>query len=343
MKPNPNVAIVILNWNGKMFLEQFLPALTAHSGSAVQLVVADNGSTDDSLSYLETSWPGIRIIRLSRNYGFARGYNAALKQVQADYYVLLNSDVEVTAGWLQPLIDLMESDEQIGACQPKLLDWKQRNLFEYAGAAGGWMDRYGYPFAKGRVFDALEEDKGQYDRPEPVFWASGACLCIRSALFHQLHGFDAYFFAHQEEIDLCWRLQLAGFQIFSCPQSVVYHVGGGTLPYSNPQKTYLNFRNNRIMLSKNLPFRTKLWIMPARCFLDAISAWKGLFSGNWGYFLAVLKAHVAFIGWWLFHRRKSVFPKKRDGLLHGYFRGNIAWAHFVQKKKTFTELTAKKG
>ncbi len=343
MNALPKVAVVILNWNGRKYLEQFLPSVTAATYSNYEVIVADNGSTDDSIAFLQESYPAIRIIAMDKNYGFAKGYNEALKQVVADYYMILNSDVEVPQGWLQPMVALLENDTTIAACQPKILSYNNKKLFEYAGAAGGWLDKYGYPFAKGRVFDVCEEDKGQYDQTEPVFWASGAALFIRSAVFHKVKGFDEYFFAHQEEIDLCWRIQLAGYKIYSCPASVVYHVGGGTLPRGNSKKTYLNFRNNHIMLSKNLPFSKKLWIMPVRNLLDAISAWKGLLSGDGGYFIAIIRANAAFVKWWLFYQGRSVFPASKKGKLSGYLPKNIAWLHFVKKKKVFTEIVGKTG
>jgi GT2 family glycosyltransferase len=343
LNAEPNIAVVILNWNGKKFLEQFLPSVTSFSSSIARLIVADNGSTDDSISFLQQTYPAIPIISLDKNYGFARGYNEALKQVDADYYVILNSDVEVTEGWLQPMIELLQNDKSIAACQPKILSYHNKKMFEYAGAAGGWMDKYGYPFAKGRVFDVCEDDHGQYDQTEPIFWASGAALFIRADVYHEMKGFDEYFFAHQEEIDLCWRIQLAGYKIYSCPSSIVYHVGGGTLPKGNSKKTWLNFRNNRIMLSKNLPWQKKLWIMPFRNLLDAVSAWKGLVSGDSGYFVAVIKAHISFIKWWLFHRKQSVFPKNRSGKLAGLLNKNIAWLHFAKKKKHFDEIVGKTG
>lgn len=338
MSLSSKVAVVILNWNGRKHLEQFLPSVTAATYSNYEVIVADNGSTDDSLSFLQLHYPGIRTILFKENYGFAKGYNEALKQVKADYYVLLNSDVEVQPGWLEPMVELLEKDRSIAACQPKILSWHNKKLFEYAGAAGGWLDEYGYPFAKGRVFDICEEDKGQYDQSEPIFWASGAALFIRPAVYHAVKGFDEYFFAHQEEIDLCWRIQLAGHKIYSCPASVVYHVGGGTLPKGNSLKTYLNFRNNRIMLSKNLPLSKKIWVMPARNLLDGISAWKGLLSGDGGYFIAILRAQLSFIKWWLFNKKKSVFPEHRNKPLLGFLKKNMAWQHFVKKKKAFSEI-----
>ena len=341
MSPSPKISIVILNWNGQKYLEQFLPSVLLSGYSNYDIIVADNGSVDESVSFLQKNYPGIRLIRFNENYGFAKGYNEALKQVDADYYSILNSDVEVQPGWLQPMVDLLEKNKNIAACQSKLLSYNNKKMFEYAGAAGGWLDKYGYPFAKGRVFDVSEEDRGQYNQSEPIFWASGAALFIRSSVFHEMKGFDEYFFAHQEEIDLCWRIQLAGYKIYSCPLSVVYHVGGGTLPKGNSLKTYLNFRNNRIMMSKNMPLSKKLWVMPVRNMLDAISAWKGLLTGDGGYFIAILRAQLAFIKWWLFHKKKSVFPATKKGKLSGYLQKNMVWQHFAKKKKYFSEIVGK--
>jgi GT2 family glycosyltransferase len=343
LNSSPKVSIVILNWNGRNYLEKFLPYIFITTYPNYEVIVADNGSTDDSVSFIEKNYGEIRVIRFEQNYGFAKGYNEALQQVEGDYYVLLNSDVEVIPGWLEPMVNLLERDSNIAACQPKILAYNDRKKFEYAGAAGGWLDEYGYPFAKGRVFDITEEDHGQYDQQEEIFWASGAALFIRPSVFHAVKGFDNYFFAHQEEIDLCWRIQLAGYKIYSCPAAVVYHVGGGTLPRGNSLKTYLNFRNNRIMLSKNLPFSKKIWVMPVRNFLDAISAWKGLFTGDGGYFIAILRAQMAFIKWWLFYKKKSVFPERRQGPLSGFLKKNMAWQHFVKKRRKFSEIVEKSG
>jgi GT2 family glycosyltransferase len=257
--------------------------------------------------------------------------------------MILNSDVEVTKDWLSPMVALLERNPNIAACQPKILSHANRSLFEYAGAAGGWLDKYGYPFARGRVFDVCETDRGQYDSEEPVFWASGAAMFIRSSVFHAMKGFDEYFFAHQEEIDLCWRIQLAGHQVYACPSSVVYHVGGGTLPKGNSLKTYLNFRNNRIMLSKNLPFMKRLWVMPVRNLLDGLSAWKGLLSGDAGYFVAILRAQFAFLKWWLFYRAKSNLPQSRKAQLKGFSGRNIVWLHFVRRRKYFSEIMGKEN
>lgn len=334
----PKVAIVILNWNGQKHLEKFLPSVLASTYKNYEVVVADNGSIDNSVLFLEKFYPGIKIILLEKNLGFAKGYNEALKKTEADYYVILNSDVEVQPGWLQPAIELLEMDKQNAACQPKLLSYKNKTVLEYAGGAGGWLDAFGYPFARGRIFDVCEEDHGQYDEQQQIFWVSGAAMIVRSSVFHEMKGFDEYFFAHQEEIDLCWRMQLAGYKLFSCPTSVVYHVGGGTLPRGNTLKTYLNFRNNQIMLYKNLPWQQKWWKIPFRIFLDALSAWKGLLKGDSGYFLAILRAHAAFAKWLFFNRHKSVFPKIRTGKLAGHYKCNLVWQHFVLGKKYFSQI-----
>lgn len=338
----PTIAIVILNWNGRSFLEKFLPFVTASVCAGAEVIVADNNSSDDSVSFLRERYPQLRVIEMDKNRGFAGGYNEALRHVDSDYYVLLNSDVEVKPGWLEPMIGLMESDWSIGACQPKIMMYADKRSFEYAGAAGGWLDYLGYPFAKGRIFDVCEEDHGQYDRPEPIFWASGAALFIRARLYHEMGGLDTYFFAHQEEIDLCWRLQLAGYKIYSCPQSVVYHVGGGTLPKGNERKVFLNFRNNLIMMVKNMPAGEWLWKIPYRFLLDTVSAWKSLLAGEGVYFLAITEAHLAFIKWLVFKRKESVFPKKRGGKLLGWYSRSIVWQYFVVGRKTFSEIVKRK-
>jgi len=339
----PRVAIVILNWNGRKHLHQFLPSVEASTYPNIDIIIADNASTDDSIEFVQQNYTGIRIIILNKNFGFAKGYNEALKQVNADYYVLLNSDVEVTPGWVEPVIELMEKDVTTGACQPKILMHAHKELFEYAGAAGGWLDCFGYPFARGRIFDYCEKDEGQYDSNAPIFWASGAAMFVRAKVYHELGGLDEFFFAHQEEIDLCWRMQLAGYTIMACPASVVYHVGGGTLPKGNERKVFLNFRNNLIMLAKNLPLSQRLWKMPCRFVLDIISAWKSLFGGEFTYFLAIAEAHYAFFEWLFFHRKKSIFPAKRRASLQGWYLHSIVWKHFVEGKKRFFEITGSKS
>lgn len=338
----PSVAIVILNWNGKNFLEQYLPSVMASLYSNKKIIVADNASTDDSISFLQNNYPQVQIIQNPANEGFAKGYNTALKQVRADYYVLLNSDVEVTPSWIEPVIRLMESDTTIAACQPKILAFDDKTKFEYAGACGGWLDEFGYPFSRGRVFDVCETDKGQYDDVQQCFWAGGAAFFVRASVYHELKGLDEFFFAHQEEIDLCWRMQLAGYKIFAQPASVVYHVGGGTLQRGNTQKTFLNFRNNLVMLAKNLSFAEALWKIPFRIFLDALAAWRALLGGDGGYFKAILKAHLHFADWLLSKQKHSVFPAKKDGKTGGWYKGSVVWAYFIQKKKTFSEIVGNK-
>jgi GT2 family glycosyltransferase len=338
----PSVAIVLLNWNGKKFLEQFLPFLKLSTYPNAQIIVADNGSTDDSIKFLESHYPDIRILANPVNEGFAKGYNTALQQVNADIYLLLNSDVEVTPGWIEPIIALFKKHPEIGACQPKLLAWADHKSFEYAGGSGGWLDRYGYPFCRGRIFEHCETDNGQYESTEAIFWASGAAMFVRADVFHELGGFDPYFFAHQEEIDLCWRMQHAGYQIYACPESVVYHVGGGTLPQGNPKKIFLNFRNNLIMLYKNLGDLEKCWKIPYRIGLDALSAWKNLLKGETPYFKAVIKAHIAFLSWVFFHRKESLFPAKKAKSFSGLYPGNVVWMHFFRGIQTFREIIAAK-
>jgi len=338
----PSVAVVILNWNGRHYLQQFLPSVIASVYPNLQIVVADNASTDDSVAFVANHFPEVKLMELPQNHGFAKGYNEALKRVTADYYILLNSDVAVTPNWIKPIIELLERDDQYAACQPKILSYKNKNLFEYAGAAGGWLDSFGYPFARGRIFDDCEADHGQYNTTEEVFWASGAALFIKSTAFHQVQGFDASFFAHQEEIDLCWRLQLAGKKIFCCPQSVVYHVGGGTLPHGNSRKTFLNFRNNQMMLYKNLPWSEKWWKIPYRLLLDNLSALKGLLAGDGGYFVAIIKAHLAFFYQVLFKPHSINLPAKPTKELGGVFNGNIVWQHFIKHKRTFAAIVEKR-
>ena len=338
MENQPTVAIVILNWNGKQFLEQFLPSVINSSYDNKEVIVADNASTDDSVSFLQNHYPQVKILINKKNDGFAGGYNWAMQHINAEISVLLNSDVEVKSDWIEPVVDMFKQNPLLSAVQPKLLDYNQRDHFEYAGASGGWIDSYGYPFSMGRIFDEVEKDTHQYDKQTKIFWASGAAMFIRTSIFKEMGGFDPFFFAHQEEIDLCWRMQLAGYEIMSCPQSLVYHVGGGTLPKENPKKVFLNFRNNLIMLYKNLSFFESIKIIPIRLFLDFISALKSCFSGQFSYYVAIGKAHFAFFSWLLFQQSKSVFPLKSGGTIYGRFNGNIVWQHFVKRKKRFSEI-----
>lgn len=342
MSSLPSVAIVILNWNGKNFLEKFLPSVLSSTYKNYSVIIADNGSTDNSVEFLNKNYSNLTVLTTDKNKGFAKGYNDALKQVDADYFILLNSDVEVQPGWIEPIIHLMESDNLIAACQPKLLAYADKKKFEYAGASGGWLDGYGYPFSRGRVFDVIENDYGQYDDVQQIFWATGAALFVKAKAFNSVGGFDEYFFAHQEEIDLCWRLQLAGYKIFVHPGSVVYHVGGGTLPMGDKKKVYLNFRNNLVMLSKNLPVWQSFWKIPFRIVLDTIAALKGLFRGSSITFIAITKAHWNFLKWLFFKRKQSIFPTSKKIEPQGLYKGFIVWKYFIKKKRYFSEIVKTK-
>lgn len=326
------IAVVILNWNGKSFLEQFLPSVVKFSTNA-QVIVADNNSTDDSITFLQTNYPKIDIIQLDKNYGFAGGYNKALNQIDSEYYVLLNSDVEVTENWLTPMVELLDNDQSIVACQPKIKAYHNKTHFEYAGASGGFMDKYGYPFCRGRIFDNLEEDKGQYDNVTEVFWASGACLFIRSKEYHEIGGLDEFFFAHMEEIDLCWRLKNQGYKIMVCPSSIVYHVGGGTLNKVKPQKTFLNFRNSLLTLHKNLPKEKRLSIILTRLCLDSIAGAKFLVSGKPNHTWAIVRSHFSFYGAISQNKLKQKLPKNPN--LTGIINKSIVKAYFLKKCNTF--------
>ncbi|MCD4681159.1 MAG: glycosyltransferase family 2 protein [Bacteroidales bacterium] len=330
------VAVVILNWNGRSFLEDFLPGVIEHSSGDAEIIIADNNSTDDSVDYLQSKFPDIRVIQNKENGGFAKGYNDALKLVEAEYYILLNSDIEVTAGWIQPIIKLMDSDKSIAACQPKILAYNDKSKFEYAGAAGGFIDKYGYPFCKGRLFQSLENDNGQYDEISEIFWASGACFFVRAELFHKFDGLDEDFFAHMEEIDFCWRLKQQGYKIMVCPQSKVYHIGGGTLPKKSSRKTHLNIRNNLIMLYKNLPSDRLFIVFFARFFLDGVAAIKFLLSSGYKDFFAVTRAHIHFYISIPRHRKKriAIQPKKVINI----YNGNIVYDYYLKGKKTFSSL-----
>ena len=335
------IAIVILNWNGRRMLEQYMPSVLMYSKGDATVIVADNASTDDSLDLLEKQFPEVRIIRFDENWGFAEGYNKALTEVKAEYYVIMNSDIEVTQHWLTPLIEFMDNHPDVAACQPKLLSVANKDAFEYAGASGGFIDKYGYPFCRGRIFDTVEEDNGQYDTPAEVLWATGACLMIRSTDYWKVGGLDGRFFAHNEEIDLCWRLRMAGRKVCCIPDSQVYHVGGGTLPKSNPMKTYLNFRNNLTMLYKNLPDKELKKVMRMRWWLDYVAAFQTLLcNGNIGDFKAIFRARRDFQRW-----RKD-FKADRDALQHDRVvavvperkRFSILWQYYVKGRKTFAEL-----
>jgi len=339
------VSVVILNYNGRKHLAAFLPSVVEHTPKSIEIHVADNGSTDDSADFLNTEFPSVIVHRLPKNYGFAEGYNQALKNIEAEYYVILNSDVRVTAGWINPIIELFKSDNSIAAVQPKIRSEQVPDSFEYAGASGGLMDKYGFTFCRGRIFDDLEKDQGQYDTPQQITWASGAALFIRANLFHQFGGFDGDYFAHMEEIDLCWRLRRAGYQILVEPKSVVYHLGGGTLNYQSARKTFLNFRNLYATLLKNLPSKSVFWIILFRLIMDAGAAvlylskkrpdlvW-AIFKAHWAFFInipKILKKRKA--GQKLVHQQKIGPPN-----LTAIYPGSIVKEYYFSGHKTYNEL-----
>lgn len=324
------IAVVILNWNGAKLLEQFMPSITAYSDEA-KIYVADNASTDNSIAVIKEQFPSVTIIRNDGNYGFAKGYNVALEQVEEAYYALVNSDVEVTKDWLTPIISTFDSEPNIGIIQPKILDYKSKEYFEYAGAAGGFIDQFGYPYCRGRLFDTIEKDNGQYNDELEIFWASGACFFIRKEVYRKLNGFDDDFFAHQEEIDLCWRAFNMGYKAKYTFKSVVYHVGGATLNESNPKKTFLNFRNSLLMLTKNLPENKLVPILFMRLLLDGLAGIQFIFKGKFSHFWSILKAHFHF-----YHLINKTLKKRKAPQSENYYRSNsIVYKYFVKSGTVF--------
>lgn len=332
-----NCAVVILNWNGKKLLEQFLPSVISFSNEAT-IYIADNASTDDSLQFVTKNYPEIKWIQNKTNSGFAQGYNEALQEVEEEFYVLLNSDVEVTKDWLVRALEIFNTDKNIGIIQPKILDFKNKEYFEYAGAAGGFLDKYGYPFCRGRIFETIEKDTNQYDNEKEIFWASGACFFIRKTVYRKLNGFDSDFFAHQEEIDLCWRSLNIGYKTFYTHKSIVYHVGGATLQKSNAKKTYLNFRNSLYMLVKNLPKNKIFGIILGRMILDGIAGLQFLFQGKFSHFVAILQAHGSF-----YANFKKMYNKRNESNLKSYYLlKSIVFYYYFKKTGFFSELFNRK-
>ncbi len=334
-------AVVILNWNGKKLLEKFLPVILKHTlNSETQVIVADNASSDDSVEYLKTHFRDVPLILFDKNYGFAEGYNKALQQVNAEYVVLLNSDVETSEDWLSPLIEYLELHPCTAALQPKILAQKDRRFFEYAGAAGGFIDKLGYPFCRGRILNTVEPDEGQYDTAIPVFWATGACLCIRRSLFFEVGGFDARFFAHMEEIDLCWRLNARGYKVECLPQAVVYHVGAASLNKETPRKTYLNFRNNLLMLYKNVSSKEFVFVFAARILLDILAFVHLLLESKTSNARAVFRAHIDFLKMRLdfkYDRQKNL-EKTKVKNIPTKFGGSILWRYYAKGQKNYSSL-----
>lgn len=328
------LAVVILNWNGQSLLERYIPGVLEHSKGA-QVYVADNASTDSSISYLKDNHPEVGIIRNSENWGFAKGYNQALESVDADIYCLLNSDVEVTPGWLEPVLEFFKEHPEAAIIQPKILDLLKRDHFEYAGAAGGFLDQLGYPFCRGRIFQALEKDHGQYDEVSEIFWATGACMFIRRPVFEELGGFDEDYFAHQEEVDLCWRAHNKGYKVFYLPGSQVFHLGGSTLSNMNPKKTYLNFRNSLFSITKNLPRRVAFTIILFRLILDGVAAVRFVFQLKFQHCFAILRAHLSF-----YRQFRMMFRKreKTEFVSKYYATKSIVWSHYVNHIRKFSDL-----
>lgn len=331
------ISIVILNFNGSNYLRRFIPSVIEHS-SGCEIVVADNRSSDDSVLLLKKEFPEVKVLEFDQNYGFCGGYNRALSVLDADYFALVNSDIEVTENWVEPIRKLFESDRQIAAIQPKLLDFNDKNKFEYAGGAGGFIDKFGYPFCRGRIFDTIENDIGQYDDTREVFWATGACLFINAELFRQYGGFDETFFAHMEEIDLCWRMKEDGYKIYSCGESVVYHVGGGTLKYANPRKTYLNFRNSLMVLIKNLSIKEMLWKLPARCLMDYVAVITFWISGRFRDSLMIVRSHAYIISHFaeIWKKRKATSSKKQNR--QGIYPKFLLFDYHIARVRKFSDL-----
>lgn len=336
------VTIVILNWNGKSLLEQFLPSVLATDYEDFKVLVVDNGSSDDSLEWLAATYPQVAQLALEQNYGFTTGNNKALPEIQTPYFVLLNNDVEVDPGWLRPLVELMDADPQVAAVQPKLLAYQDRNRFEYAGAAGGYVDVLGYPFSRGRLFDVTELDEGQYENPHEIFWSTGACMLVRKSVTDRIGLFEDDFFAHMEEIDFCWRAKNFGYKIMYHPGGVAWHLGGGTLPKTNPRKTFLNARNSLIAILKNFPASQAWYKFYFRLVLDGVWAIKAIVGGDFKTVGAIGRAHWAVfgrIGYWL-RRRKEIYRDldRIPRLEAGYYRRSVVWQHFVKGVKRFIDL-----
>ena len=328
------IAIVILNWNGEVLLERYLPSVVEHSNGA-DIYVADNASTDDSIAFVSTNHPSIKIIKNTENGGFAKGYNDALEHVEADVFCLLNSDVEVTENWLEPIIDAFSSIKDAAIIQPKILDLLKKDHFEYAGAGGGFIDQLGYPFCRGRIFQTLERDNGQYNDIKEIFWATGACMFVKKNVFNELNGFDADYFAHQEEVDFCWRAKNHGYKIIYVGTSKVFHLGGSTLSNMNPKKTYLNFRNSLFSITKNLPRRKAFIIIFLRLLLDGIAALRFIFQFRFRHFLAILRAHLSFYKQF----RKMYKKREKTKFLKKYYvTKSIVWSYFVHKVRNFNIL-----
>lgn len=337
IKSTKKIAIVVINYNGKNLLKKFLPSLVKYSDIKISdIFIVDNNSDDGSVDFIKKNYSSVKIIQNDKNYGYAKGYNVGLNKIQSEYLVLINNDVEVSENWLDPMFNSMEQNKKIGSCQPKILSYKNRTTFEYAGAAGGYLDYLGYPYCRGRIFDTVELDKGQYDSPKEIFWSSGACMMVRNKLFKKLEGFDESFYAHMEEIDLCWRIKGLGFKNFCFPKSIVYHLGGGTLNYNSPKKTYLNFRNNLIMITKNESLISLTLKLPFRLFLDILASIYILIKNkSLLHFLEIIKAYVSFI----IKLPHILFKKEKTKMNSNKLNKSIIpFEYYLRGKKRFSDL-----
>ncbi|MBS1645118.1 MAG: glycosyltransferase family 2 protein [Bacteroidetes bacterium] len=340
MKCTQDTAVVILSYNGRKWHELFLPTIVAEAGAGYDVIVADNASTDDTAAWVSANFPTVKLLHIPVNKGFTGGYVAALEQIDAKYYVLLSSDFEVTPGWFSPLHNAMETQPNLAACQPKIRYWKEREKFEYAGAAGGFIDKWGYLFCRGRIFDTLEEDRGQYNTDSEIFWAGGGCLFVRADVYHAVGGLDVDLYAHMEEVDLCWRIKNAGYRIACIANSTVFHVGGSVISYGSPQKTFYNYRNNLVLLLKNERGSRLLWLIPWRLVLDGLSAVRMMSQGKWQLVATILRAHFSFyrhFGTWWKHR-KSAQKSLRQPNNAGRYSKSIVWDYFGKGKKKFSDL-----
>jgi len=342
MTKRPSVAIIILNWNTAHFLKQFLPSVILAKYPDKEIYVIDNHSTDESVTMLNSDFPEVHVVKMPENKGYATSYNHGLSTISADYYILLNSDIEVTENFISPVVDLMEKDPQIGICQPKLLSLAEKQTFEYAGAAGGWIDRMGYPFARGRVLLTVEKDSGQYDKPGEIFWATGACMFLKKTVYQKIGGFYDYYWMHQEDIDLCWRAQKSGFKIYTCPESIVYHIGGGSLSWENHLKTFLTYRNNYILLSRNLEIYHSFPLLMIRIAADFTGSVYFLFKKKSGISRAMIKAILAYFYWLLFYKHKRNLQARGFKNMAGVYKGSILFPYFFKNRRKFSEIVINK-
>ena len=336
----PTLSVVLLSYNSRDYLERFIPILLRYTPPEHEIIIVNNGSTDDTESFLNDNYPNLRVIKIEINKGFTNGYKESLKQIDATYYCLLSSDVEVSENWIEPILKVFESDSNVAVCQPKIKSWHNRNEFEYAGASGGYLDKYGYLFCRGRLFYTVEKDNGQYNDNVEIFWASGACFFVKSDVYHKLGGLDDDFFAHMEEVDLCWRIKNAGYKVMAVPGSEVFHVGGSIISYGSASKTYRNYRNNLILLTKNLPLHELIWKLPFRLFLDGIAFFHLLFTGEVKQAFTIIRSHMSFhvrFPYWI-KKRISTRKMVKKNCDVSFYHKSIVWKYFIGGSRKFSEL-----